>query len=94
MGSSAANKSRAAIVSPAFPVQVNVQGDAHAGGTVSGVVLPRHDGKQAFSTGVAVPLRHLRERGAAEPIVATVTGLAASAETFSDRAATSYGTEG
>ena len=50
-------------------VHVDVRGDVHAGGTVSGVVLPPQDGKQAFSTGVAVPLRHLRERGAAEPIV-------------------------
>ena len=56
-------------------VRVDVQGDVHAGGTVSGVVLPRQDGKQAFSTGVAVPLRHLRERGAAEPIVLLVDAV-------------------
>ena len=56
-------------------VHVDVQGDVHAGGTVSGVVLPRQDGKQAFSTGVAVPLRHLRERGAAEPIVLLVDAV-------------------
>ena len=56
-------------------VHVDVHGDVHAGGTVSGVVLPRQDGKQAFSTGVAVPLRHLRERGAAEPIVLLVDAV-------------------
>src|SRR5207302_2745350 len=56
-------------------VHVDVRGDVHAGGTVSGVVLPRQDGKQAFSTGVAVPLRHLRERGAAEPIVLLVDAV-------------------
>jgi hypothetical protein len=56
-------------------VHVDVRGDVHAGGTVSGVVLPRQDGKQAFSTGVAVPLRHMRERGAAEPIVLLVDAV-------------------
>ena len=56
-------------------VHVDVHGDVHAGGTVSGVVLPRQDGKQAFSTGVAVPLRHLRARGAAEPIVLLVDAV-------------------
>ena len=56
-------------------VSVVVQGDVQAGGTVSGVVLPRQDGKQAFSTGVAVPLRQLRERGAAEPIVLLVDAV-------------------
>ena len=56
-------------------VRVDVHGDVHAGGTVSGVVLPRQDGKQAFSTGVAVPLRHLRARGAAEPIVLLVDAV-------------------
>jgi hypothetical protein len=56
-------------------VHVDVHGDVHAGGTVSGVVLPRQDGKQAFSAGVAVPLRHLRERGAAEPIVLLVDAV-------------------
>src|SRR5215813_4527075 len=34
-------------------VFVVVQGDVHAGGTVSGVVLPQQDGKRAFSMGVA-----------------------------------------
>jgi hypothetical protein len=38
-------------------VHVDVRGDVHAGGIVSGVVLPRQDGKLAFSAGVAVPLR-------------------------------------
>ena len=56
-------------------VRVDVRGDVHAGGTVSGVVLPQQDGKQAFSTGVAVPLRQLRERGAAEPIVLLVDAV-------------------
>jgi TPR repeat protein len=56
-------------------VRVDVHGDVHAGGTVSGVVLPRQDGKQAFSTGVAVPLRHLRARGAAEPVVLLVDAV-------------------
>ena len=56
-------------------VRVDVHGDVHAGGTVSGVVLPRQDGKQAFSAGVAVPLRQLRERGAAEPIVLLVDAV-------------------
>ncbi|HEY7015589.1 MAG TPA: AAA family ATPase [Streptosporangiaceae bacterium] len=56
-------------------VRVDVRGDVHAGGTVSGVVLPRQDGKQAFSAGVAVPLRHLRERGAAEPVVLLVDAV-------------------
>ena len=56
-------------------VRVDVRGDVHAGGTVSGVVLPRQDGKQAFSTGVAVPLRQLRERGAAQPIVLLVDAV-------------------
>ena len=56
-------------------VHVDVHGDVHAGGTVSGVVLPRQDGKQAFSAGVAVPLRHLRARGAAEPIVLLVDAV-------------------
>src|SRR5262249_28080249 len=50
-------------------VFVVVQGDVHAGGTVSGVVLPQQDGKRAFSMGVAVPLRQLTERGVALPIV-------------------------
>src|SRR5690242_9539047 len=49
-------------------IHVDVYGDVHAGGTVSGVALPRQDGKLAFSAGVAVPLRHLRERGVAERI--------------------------
>src|SRR5215831_3236874 len=56
-------------------VRVDVRGDVHAGGIVSGVVLPRQDGKLAFSAGVAVPLRHLRERGAAEPIVLLVDAV-------------------
>ena len=56
-------------------VHVDVQGDVHAGGTVSGVVLPRQDGKQAFAMGVAVPLRQLRERGAAQPIVLLVDAI-------------------
>ena len=56
-------------------VRVDVRGDVHPGGTVSGVVLPRQDGKQAFSTGVAVPLRQLRERGAAQPIVLLVDAV-------------------
>ena len=56
-------------------VHVDVHGDVHAGGIVSGVVLPRQDGKQAFSAGVAVPLRHLRARGAAEPIVLLVDAV-------------------
>jgi WD40 repeat protein len=61
-------------------VHVDVQGDVHAGGTVSGVALPRQDGKQAFSTGVAVPLRHLREQGAAQPIVLLVDAVDESAD--------------
>src|SRR4051812_20350246 len=56
-------------------VRVNVQGDVHAGGTVSGVVLPGQDGRQAFSTVVAVPLRQLREQGATEPIVLLVDAV-------------------
>ena len=56
-------------------IHVDVRGDVHAGATVAGVVLSRQDGKQAFSTGVAVPLRHLRERGAAEPIVLLVDAV-------------------
>ena len=56
-------------------VRVDVRGDVHAGGIVSGVVLSRQDGKQAFGTGVAVPLRQLRERGGAEPIVLLVDAV-------------------
>jgi len=56
-------------------VHVDIQGDVHAGATVSNVVLPRQNGKQAFSTCVAVPLRHLRERGATEPIVLLVDAV-------------------
>src|SRR5262249_29812382 len=56
-------------------VHVDVHGDVHAGGTVSGVVLPRQDGKQAFSAGVAGPVRHLREQGAGEPIVLLVDAV-------------------
>jgi hypothetical protein len=38
-------------------------------------VLPGQDGRQTFSTVVAVPLRHLRERGATEPIVLLVDAV-------------------
>jgi WD40 repeat protein len=56
-------------------VHVEVHGDVHAGGIVLGVALPRQDAKLAFSTGVAVPLRRLRERGTAEPIVLLVDAV-------------------
>jgi WD40 repeat protein len=57
-------------------VSAVVKGDV-TGGTVSGVtvMLPRQDGRLAFSMGVAVPLRHLRERGAAQPIVILVDAV-------------------
>jgi WD40 repeat protein len=62
-------------------VRVDVRGDVHPGGTVAGVVLPGQDGKQAFSAGVAVPLRQLRERGAAQPIVLLVDAVDEAADT-------------
>jgi WD40 repeat protein len=55
-------------------VNVGVR-DVHAGGTVSGVALPRQDGKHAFNTGVSVPLRRLRDQGVADPIVLLVDAI-------------------